>query len=102
MFDSLYINVKCPNCGKEFLGECQTKELSNWLMRYNIGDKVSLQHKYLYCNVSCSSKKCLEWEKKYRPHYHGFGYVWKIKVFLNDKGELIDKYEVIELPDENN
>ena len=49
VFDSIFINIKCPYCGKTSRIECQTKDTNDFLclMIWNKGDYISDKFVYL-------------------------------------------------------
>lgn len=66
MFDTIYLEVKCPKCGEESMMECQTKDLDCQLNEYFKGDFVQskkllteiTETKKLYCTAECKSSSC--------------------------------------------
>lgn len=47
MYDSFFMKTKCPFCGYEGEFEFQTKELTNCLENYRVGDTVLFSTDYL-------------------------------------------------------
>lgn len=62
MFDTIILDIECPNCKKTSLIECQTKDLCCELMNLHKGDylKQFLDKKdtQLYCIADCQSSEC--------------------------------------------
>lgn len=97
MFDSIYMDIKCPRCGKTSNMECQTKDLDCSLNRYQVGDTVPTdQYRYLHVNISCKSPECMQWEKdEYKGRVSGFGYTFFGKLYLGDSDSLTEGESVI-------
>lgn len=83
MFDSAYIEVRCPQCGKKEERECQTKDTNCFLDVWKPGDFVSDQLKWIYALTDCN---CLK----------GNSFYFRIKIFLDEKGNLTENYQIIE------
>lgn len=94
MFDSVYLNIKCPHCNNESEIECQTKDLDCNLEVWRKGDFVGT-HKYndLDCLASCQSVECMEWERQSAGYSSGFGRMFYLRVFLNN-GIVTGEYEI--------
>lgn len=59
MFDSIYLKVKCPNCGEEKQRECQTKDLDSDLLHLEKGDSTNYpDYPSVECIVGCDSLQC--------------------------------------------
>lgn len=79
MFDSIYINIKCPRCGEEREMECQTKDLDCTLEVWRKGDHVTHEpYEELYTITNCTSTKCRT-EAEYRINGYFFHPVIKLK-----------------------
>jgi hypothetical protein len=89
MFDSIYLNVKCPYCEEESEIEAQTKDLECNLEVWKVGDFIGTKkYKSLFCITECRSNKCL------RPVRIGnIGNFFNLDVFLK-KGILTSKYKI--------
>ena len=62
MFDSIYLDVDCPHCGKKHEVEAQTKDLDCELFVWREGDHIGSGTQYwnitsLYCIASCDANK---------------------------------------------
>lgn len=94
MFDSAYIDIKCPYCGQKSEIECQTKELDCSLDVWRKGDFVgdkTLTH--LDCIADCRSKECMDFEEKRIGYRSGFGRMFYVNVKLED-GIVTGEYEI--------
>ena len=80
MFDSAYIKVKCPTCGREEITECQTKNTDCVLEVWHEGDFVSYDLTKIYCIASCDN---------------GCGDYYYLVIELNE-GKLTGNYKIIE------
>lgn len=94
MFDSVYINVKCPFCGEESEKECQTKDtdcsLDVWRKGEYIGTK---KYNDLDCLAGCESETCKAWVVKEFGYWGGFGRPIYLRVFLKD-GVVTGEYQI--------
>jgi hypothetical protein len=96
MFDSIYLNIKCPYCGKESEMEAQTKELESELQVWKKGDSIGTdKYNYLVCIADCHSDECMEHELKRVGYRSGFGRGFDVKIFI-DKGIVTGDYEIVE------
>jgi hypothetical protein len=67
MFDSIYLNMKCPYCGKDSEMEAQTKELEQELKVWRKGDHIGTDdYNSLGCTASCHSDECVDFIIKKR------------------------------------
>lgn len=89
MFDSIYLNIKCPLCKETSGMKAQTKDLDCYLKEYKLGDFVgTTEYKSLECITKCRSEKCLK-------NSNGtFGTFFNLYVFLED-GIINGKYKII-------
>jgi hypothetical protein len=95
MFDSIYLEVKCPKCGETSEMECQTKDLDCNLDVYRVGDDIGTdKYNYLDCNASCKSTSCMEYEEREIKYRLGFGYIFYIKIKILD-GVVTNEYKII-------
>jgi hypothetical protein len=94
MFDSIYINVKCPFCGNESKMECQTKELECDLSVFEKGDFIGNSNiqKLEDCITDCHSKECVDFTNKEDGYVSGFGRVFRLDLLLNN-GVITGEYE---------
>lgn len=95
MFDSAWIDIKCPYCGQTSKIECQTKELDCTLERWEQGDFVgdkSVSH--LECVADCHSDQCMAWQTKADGYRSGFGRMFEVIVIL-DEGVITGEYDII-------
>lgn len=94
MFDSAYIDIKCPFCGQTSEIECQTKELycnlDVWRKGEFVGDKMLSK---LECIADCHSKECTEYTDKKDGYHSGFGRMFEVDVKLNE-GIVTGEYEI--------
>lgn len=100
MYDSIYLDLRCPNCGQISNMECQTKDSFCTLHVYKVGDIIPVEYgesfEYLNASASCRQKICLDWEKnRYQGRIIGFGFGFRIKIFL-DKGRITNRVELYE------
>lgn len=94
MFDSIYLNIKCPNCGQEAEIECQTKDLKCNLEVWRKGDFVgTLKYNNLDCIATCKSKECSEWERRQTNNKYSFGRSFYLRALLN-AGIITGAYEI--------
>lgn len=100
MFDSIYLPLKCPNCGDEGEKELQTKDLRCFMDGYRVGDSIgTTQFRWLYCYAGCCSKACLAWEEaenvkrksEGKGTSHGFGYSWDCFAEVDELGRITGK-----------
>lgn len=91
MFDSIYLDVKCPRCGADGLKEFQTKDMECELNTYHAGDKVADdKYRYLDCRAMCVSPECLKWEQDtYKGMSNGFGFGWDARVKVAEGGIIV-------------
>lgn len=66
LYDSIFIEIKCPGCGNEVISECQTMQLECELNNYFKGDlvypemvvtEITDKNKIL-CTTQCLHEKC--------------------------------------------
>lgn len=91
MYDSIYMNVKCPYCNIEEEQECQTKELDCTLSQFKVGDFVGwdIPNKIEACLI-CRSQKCKHHQKDIR--YNGGGRFFEILIEIRN-GKITNNYE---------
>ena len=95
MYDSIFIKIKCPYCGKISEIECQTKELSCGLKRWYKGDNVRTSNfRYLYCLADCHSSECLKWEEDKVGYRSGFGRSFTVEVHIGNEGAVTGLYKL--------
>jgi hypothetical protein len=99
LFDSIYLPLKCPNCGDEGDKELQTKDLWCDLDVYRVGDSIgTIQYRWLDCHAGCRSEACRAWEKeKWQGRSVGFGFGWEVWAEIDDVGRITGRV-VTELP----
>ena len=94
MFDSAYIDIKCPFCGQISGIECQTKELDCnldvWRKGQFVGD-ITLSK--LNCIADCLSDECKDYEEKNRGYRSGFGRMFEVDVKLS-LGIVTGEYQI--------
>lgn len=78
MYDSAYIEVKCPECGKIEVMECQTKDTDCLLDVWKEGDLVSERLNSIWCVTNCG-----------RNHF------FDLVIYL-DNGRLTNRYKIID------
>lgn len=92
MYDTMYLNVKCPYCGRVSEMDVQTKDLECDLNDYRVGDYVSDKYNYVDGVTNCPYNDCkaniLSKKICNLPQY------FYIKIFL-ENGKLTDRYELI-------
>ena len=92
MYDTMYLNVKCPYCGRVSEMDVQTKDLECDLNDYRVGDYVSDKYNYVDGITNCPHNDCEANKMSYRisnlPEY------FYVKVFLKD-GKITDRCESI-------
>ena len=99
MFDSAWIDIKCPYCGQTSKIECQTKELDCTLECWNKGDFVGDKTlPYLECIADCHSDECMDWQTKKDGYRSGFGRMFFVNVKL-DEGVVTGDYEITDASD---
>lgn len=94
MYDSAFIDIRCPFCGKTSEIECQTKQLDRCLDVWRKGDFVgdkTLQ--YLECIADCQSKECMDYKKNIIGFQSGFGRIFYVNIILNE-GIITGEYEI--------
>lgn len=94
MYDSVWLDIKCPHCGNESEIECQTKQLECNLDVWRKGDFVTNEFNYLTCLADCLSRECTDWQNKDSGYVSGFGRMFYVKIFLLN-GNVSGIYEVI-------
>lgn len=95
MFDHVYINIKCPYCGKESEIECQTKMLDCELETWRKGDFVgTTKYEHLECAADCHSDECVSWQNNKIGYTSGFGRIFDVLVKLKN-GVVTGEYEII-------
>jgi hypothetical protein len=102
MFDSIYLEMKCPFCGKISEMEIQTKELDCDLNVWKVGDYIGTD-KYNYideCSAQCRSDECMDFMLKKQGYRSGFGRSFDVKIFLNE-GFVTGAYEIINNKEDN-
>ena len=94
MFDRVWVKMDCPYCGENGVIELQTKDLSNCLDDYEVGDKVPSKFNELDCVGDCHSLKCQEFADKRdiirQGCPSGFGRLFNAKVKV-EKGKITGK-----------
>ena len=94
MYDSIYLEIKCPYCGETSEVECQTKELGCTLHKFSKGDSIGTnQYNYLECISDCHSKQCTDNEEKRIGYRSGFGTTFDVKVKISN-GIITGDYEI--------
>lgn len=104
MYDTIYINVKCPKCGEASITACQTKDLDCELNEYFVDDFVLpnkllteiTEKKTIHCIAECLSNECAKNTKTISGAENLRGHYFKIFVILRGgiiTGEYIDIYE---------
>lgn len=99
MFDTIYIEVKCPKCGEESIMECQTKDLECEMNEYFRGDFVlskkllteMTETKKIYCTAECKSIECSKTTKTLNGYEIGRGGYFNIFVILRG-GSITGEY----------
>jgi hypothetical protein len=94
MFDSIYIFMKCPNCGLESEIEAQTKQLECLCNNFKLGDHISDQFNYLDCIADCHSEPCLKYSEEKLGYKSGFGRMFYARIFI-ENGKVNGKYEIL-------
>jgi hypothetical protein len=80
MYDSIYIDVKCPKCGIIKERECQTKELNCILHNYKVDDNIGTeQFNYLDTITDCNCE---------RDNF------FEVRIFIK-KGLITNKHKII-------
>ncbi len=98
MFDSVYLPVKCPNCGDEGEKEFQTKDLRCYMDTYRVGDSIgTTQFRWLGGYIGCRSDACHKWQKERDGYRSGFGYGWDGWLEIGDDGCITGRFET-EIP----
>ena len=91
LFDSILLPVKCPFCG-EIVQSGQTKNLSNTLISYKVGDDTKSPFKSIRVLYVCESMKC---RRPYviagNVYYRGRWFEIELEL---EKGRLTDKYKI--------
>ena len=94
MFDSVYLNIKCPYCGNESDIECQTKDLDCNLEVWRKGDFVgSDKYNSLDCLADCHSKECIDHKIKEVGYRSGAGRFFYLEVMLKE-GIVTGEYKI--------
>lgn len=94
MFDSIYIDIRCPYCGNTSLIECQTKDTECILKAWYKGDNIGTnQFNYLDCHADCQDEKCVEWRDKKVGYHSGFGRSFYVRIILVN-GVVTGDYEI--------
>lgn len=95
MFDSIYLDMKCPYCGLKSEMEAQTKELESELNIWRKGDYIGTdKYDHLVCIADCQSDECMEFMLKKQGYRSGFGRGFDTKIIL-DKGVVNGEYEIV-------
>ncbi len=84
MFDRIFLKCVCPYCGDDSKREIQTKELHNFLHRYQEGDEVDTDKEWITGTAICRSEAC-ELSARARDAqtqgtYSGFGMPWDVSL----------------------
>jgi len=102
MFDSVYIDIECPFCGKISLLECQTKDTDCELNVWKKGDDTEYDNlEYLDCIADCHSRECKKRAFKKLGFSDGLGMVFDVYVIL-DKGIVTGAYKIKQTSLEDN
>jgi sarcosine oxidase delta subunit len=81
MYDSIYLQIKCPFCGQTSEMECQTKELDCELKRFRKGDNIDTNGiEELDCIVDCHSRECMAYQDRQDGYSSGFGRLFYVIV----------------------
>ena len=100
MYDSFYLEIKCPYCGMLSEIECQTKELDSQLEEWRKGDYIgTTQFNFLECIADCRTAICKAWQNKKMGYSSGFGRSCEVRVRL-EEGIVTGEYEILDLWDE--
>ena len=99
MFDTIYLEVKCPECGEESMVECQTKDLECELNEYFKGDFVAskkllteiTETRKLYCTAECRSLECVRTIKMFNGFEIKRGRFFNIYIILRG-GSITGEY----------
>ena len=79
MFDSFYLEVKCPHCGETSEMEFQTKQFNCQLDEWRVGDEflsgeIQINDGTIFSVYGgCKSETCDKWTKIATPNIIGFG-----------------------------
>lgn len=88
MFDYVDIVLKCPYCGERYLFDVQTKDLTDTLTAWKVGDSIGgPKYGELDCTAQCHSVRCQEFADKR-------DYVWQSGP--SGFGRLFDVYIKVE------
>ena len=94
MFDSVWIDIKCPYCENTSLIECQTKAVECMLEVWHKGDNIGTnQFNYLDCHADCHDKECVKWQDKEIGYRSGFGRGFYVRIMLLN-GVVTGDYEI--------
>ena len=96
MYDSIYIEVKCPYCNEVEEQECQTKALDNMMHRYKEGDYIGDEYKdldWVRCIIGCYSDQCID-TSNLEHHAISSGMYFYIDLKL-DRGKVTKEYRII-------
>ena len=99
MFDSIYVDIKCPFCGEESSMECQTKDLDCVCKNYQKGDTIPEDVKHLDTRVQCLSSKCYFVPKKTEMTLSEFSAgikrtLFDVRLFIENR-TITGKYEIL-------
>ncbi len=96
MFDSIYMEMKCPYCGKISEIESQTKDLECELENWRKGDFIETkQYNYLICRADCHSDECMKYMLKLQGYRSGFGRGFDTKIYIDEEGIINGRYDII-------
>lgn len=90
MYDSFFLNTKCPYCGEECVREFQTKKFASCLNAWKEGDMfVEDSIEIISGEITdliggCNSKKCDAWQVKKDGYKSGFGRLFYCDVVIKD------------------
>lgn len=94
MYDSIYLQVKCPFCGQASEMECQTKELDCTLKVWHKGDNIeSPGVNSLGCCSGCRSAECVAHEERMDGYKTGAGRYFEL-VVETPFGLITGKYRI--------
>ena len=94
LFDILKVPVKCPYCGA-IVPTGQTKDLTNTLNTYKIGDHASDKLKYLDATYACRhSLRCIADSLAMTNDEDIIGMLFDARIMLDDNGIITGEYEV--------
>ena len=108
MFDTIYMDGKCPNCGTVEERDFQTKDLENCLTSYKIGDDLSkFNIECVEAIATCHNEECAflgnieDILNQGTPS--GFDFMWSCKIKLDNNkcitNEICDIKILRKIPD---